>query len=73
MLPRPKYYLAKTYFDILNSLTHGKHKLPMTYYPYFKTMSSTKFMGTMLISSIRNSNYKAYVYYSWQNYSFCKD
>ena len=31
----------------------------MTYYPYFKTMSSTKFMGTMLISSIRNSNYKS--------------
>ena len=31
----------------------------MTYYPYFKTISSTKFMGTMLIFSIRNSNYNS--------------
>ena len=50
---------SSVYIDILNSLTHGKHKLFMTYYPYFKTMSSTKFMGTMLISSIRKSNYKS--------------
>ena len=58
-LKAQNYSLAKAYFDILNSLTHGKHKLLMTYYPYFKTISSTKFMGTMLIFSIRNSNYKS--------------
>ena len=59
MLKDQNYSLAKTYFDILNILTHGKHKLLMTYYPYFKTIYSTKFMGTMLISSIRNYNYKS--------------
>ena len=37
----------------------GNIKLPMTYYSYFKTIYSTKFMGTMLIFSIRNSNYKS--------------
>ena len=49
MLKAQNYSLAKTYFDILNSLTHGKHKLPITHYPYFKTRYSSKFMGTMLI------------------------
>ena len=58
-LKAQNYSLAKAYFDILNSLAHGKHKLLMTYYPYFETISSTKFMGTMLIFSIRNSNYKS--------------
>ena len=56
----PKLFFGKKkYFDILNSLTRGKHKLLMTYYPYFKIIYSTKFMGTMLIFSIRNSNYKS--------------
>ena len=53
------YSLAKTYFDILNPQTHGKYKFLMTYYPHFKTISFTKFIATMLIFSIRNSNYKS--------------
>ena len=49
MLKAQNYSLAKTYVDILNSLTHGKHKLLMKYYPSFKTISSTRFMGIILI------------------------
>ena len=46
--------------------------LPL-HYPYFKTIYSTKFMGTMFISSIRTITTKAHVYYPWRNYSFCWD
>ena len=63
MLKAQNSPLATTYFDILNflanMLTHGKHKLFMTYHPSLKTISSTKFMRTMLIFSIRNCNYKS--------------
>ena len=43
------YSLAKTYFHILKSLTHGKHKLLMIHCSSFKTNYTTKFMGTILI------------------------
>ena len=69
------YFLAKTYFDILNFLTHGKHKLLMTYYPYFKTISSKKNGNYPFFFFFkRNSNYiKTHLYYPWQKFSFCRN
>ena len=45
MLEAQYYSLAKTYFDILNSLTHGKHKLLMTLLPIFQNYFSFKIYG----------------------------
>ena len=59
MLKTQNYSLEKSYFDILIPQTHRKYKFLMTYYPYFKTISFTKFMLTILIFSIRNSNYNS--------------
>ena len=56
MLKAQNYSLVKTYFHKLKSLTHGKHKLLMIYYSSFK---ATKFMGTMPIFFVINSNYKS--------------
>ena len=58
MLKAQNYSLVKTYFDTLNSLTHGKHKLLMTYNPSFKLLQLQKLV---------------YMTNSWQNYSFCRD
>ena len=43
MLKTQNYSLEKSYFDILIPQTHRKYKFLMTYYPYFKTISFTKF------------------------------
>ena len=60
MLKSHNYSLAKTYVNILNSLTNGKHKFLMKYYPSFKTISSMRFMGIILIFfSINYFNYKS--------------
>ena len=68
MFKAQNYFLAKTYFHILKSLTHGKYKLLIS-----QNISFTKFMGTMLIFSHNQLAAKAHVYHPWQNYSFCKD
>ena len=59
MLKAQNFSLAKTYFHILKSQTHWKHKLLMIYYSSFKATFSTKFMRTMLIFFIINTNYKS--------------
>ena len=65
MLKAQNYSLAKTYFHMLKSLTHGKYKLLISQ-KYF-------FMGTKLISFHNQPTTKAHVYHLWQNYSFCRD
>ena len=45
MIEVQNYSLEKTYFDILNSLTHGKHKLLMTLLPIFQNYFSYKIYG----------------------------
>ena len=59
MLKAQNYFLAKTYFHIQKSLTHGKYKSPI-----FQKYFFYKIYG----------NYTYFFHnHPWQNYSFCRD
>ena len=68
MLKTQNYFLAKTYFHILKSLTHGNYKLLISQkYFFYKIYGNyAHFFHNQLIT-------KVHVYHLWQNYSFCRE